>query len=326
MGHSPVKLCSPSANSPREDGGFRHYVFMDTTVVASGEPGGRRVGLWDELRTKYADVGFTSAVGELRSVTTVGGEVTAATASFTIMPGNRWHVTDDHGEVHIQQGARCWIRGGRGRLEPVSGGSALSAAAKWRHVHPYRLLGDPGDCFFADPHNHHSPAADPVASTVAGRPAWEFLLDPPRGKVNPLQATLDEHTGACLRVYEHADGDAHLMEITHVEFNIAVDPRRFLPSEPVMEPDYAEKSHGQLQADRDRFAGYLRALDHAPELIDIVQHSADPSIAAAEVAELLEVSHLTARAILDQPLHRFTALYRQRFAEQLSRVREVLGS
>ena len=93
-----------------------------------------------------------------------------------------------------------------------------------------------------------------------------------------------------------------------------------------MEPDYAEKSHGQLQADQDRFAGYLRALDHAPELIDIVQHSADPSVAAAEVAELLEISDLTARAILDQPLHRFTALYRQRFVKQLSSVREVLGS
>ncbi|CAM2945626.1 hypothetical protein WIMU106979_01890 [Williamsia muralis] len=57
-----------------------------------------------------------------------------------------------------------------------------------------------------------------------------------------------------------------------------------------------------------------------------MQHSADPSVAAAEVAELLEVSDLTARAILDQPLHRFTALYRQRFVEQLTRVREVLGS
>jgi hypothetical protein len=42
--------------------------------------------------------------------------------------------------------------------------------------------------------------------------------------------------------------------------------------------------------------------------------------------ELLEVSDLTARAILDQPVHRFTALYRQRFAEQLSKVRELLGS
>ncbi|MGY3555025.1 hypothetical protein ACVWY6_003232 [Williamsia sp. R60] len=42
--------------------------------------------------------------------------------------------------------------------------------------------------------------------------------------------------------------------------------------------------------------------------------------------ELLAVSDLTARAILDQPVHRFTALYRQRFVEQLTRVREVLGS
>lgn len=282
--------------------------------------------MWDDLRTRYADVGFTTVAGELRTRETRKGKTSDATASFVIAPGDRWHVTDDAGEVHIQQGQRCWIRGARGHLEPVPGGIVISAVSKWRTVHPHSLLGSPGDWLFDNPHDFHVPSGPPIETTIAGRVAWEFILRPPPNKPNPLHVTMDAETGACLRIYGHANGDERLTETTHIEFNTAVDPRRFIPSDRVVEPDYQEQHVEQLERERDRYAGYRKATENAAEVMDVVHRSADRITAAQEVAVLLGVSENTAADILSQPIHRFATKERKQIRDQLARIIEALSS
>ncbi|AFR46747.1 hypothetical protein [Gordonia sp. KTR9] len=299
---------------------------MGIQFDASGFRPERVPGLWDDLRTRYADVGFTTAVGELRTRATSNGTSIDVTASFTIAPGDRWHVTDDAGEVHIQQGQRCWIRGAHGHLEPVTRGSVFSAASKWRDVHPHPLLGSPGDWLFDNPHDFHTPAGPPTETTIAGRPAWDFLLQPPPNKPNPLNVTMDAETGACLRMRGHAHGDERLTEITHIEFNKAVDPHRFLPSDRVVEPDYQDQHIEQLEHQRDRYAGLRKAIDNAAEVLAVVQHSTDRPSAAHELAELLAVSNDVAVDVLRQPLHRFTSKERKQVNVQLARVVQALSS
>jgi|GEM_PF-7018625 len=299
---------------------------MTRSIQASFGPEPRPTGLWADLLNRNADVGFTSAVGSLRTRLSEPSGVSEHGSRFWIVAGDRWRVEDDRGEVHIQQGSRCWIRGRRGHLEPVEGGSVTGAAGRWRNLHPHRLLGSPNDQLFRDPHDFHSPSAPPVEVSAAGRKAWEFLLDPPPHKPNPLRVALDAATGACLRHHGSADGSEFLMELVDVEFNVAVDPGRFVPAGRVLEPDLAEQGAERLKHERERFNAYVVASENAVELMQIVFDSANAQAAQRAIADLLDVSDRLANDILKQHLRLFTIEDRRRRAVQLARINASLES
>lgn len=217
-------------------------ILMGEQIIdAAGFPPERAPGLWGDLRDKYANVSFETAVGTLRTRQTLKGRTTEATSQFAIAPGNYWYVADEAGEIHIQQNTRCWIRGVQGHLEAKPEATVYSAASRWRDKHPHRLLGSPGDLLFDDPHDFHHPAGPPSATTVAGRSAWEFVLEPPPHKSSPLHVTLDAETGTCLRTFVHVNGDERLSELTYIEFDTALDPKTFEPSDPVVDADSTDQ-------------------------------------------------------------------------------------
>ena len=204
--------------------------FVNNDHAASTAPR-EAVARWNRLRSAYAAGSFTSVVGELHTRQVLNGLRLDRVSTFAVAAGDRWRIEDDAGALHIQQGQQCWVRGVDGALELWPGATVYSAAGRWPDAHPHRLFGSPGDLLFDDPHDFSRPVDVPTQVTVAGRAAWEFLLEPPPGKPSPLYVALDSETGICLRTFAQAGADERLMETSRIQFDPHLAPSTFSPSE-----------------------------------------------------------------------------------------------
>ena len=71
--------------------------------------------------------------------------------------------------------------------------------------------------------------------------------------------------------------------------------------------------------------GYLIALDHLDEVIELIRASRDPEIAKAGLIEKFDLSEIQAKAILEMRLQRLTGLERDKIKKEYDEIMELIG-
>lgn len=81
----------------------------------------------------------------------------------------------------------------------------------------------------------------------------------------------------------------------------------------------------QAKARAHILEGYLIALDHIDEVIDIIRKSADEPTAKKKLMEKFGLSEIQAQSILDMQLKRLTGLERSKIEDELKMLRELIA-
>jgi DNA gyrase/topoisomerase IV subunit A len=87
-----------------------------------------------------------------------------------------------------------------------------------------------------------------------------------------------------------------------------------------MDSDLIRAARGELEI----VEGILAALERRGEVIAVVGASADRDAAERQLLELLDVTAIGARAVLDQPVSRFTSDERLRVRARREELRNLL--
>jgi hypothetical protein len=177
-----------------------------------------------------AAMGFATARGVIRyreprddDDSGTGGHV-ESTSRFWFRAPDSWRVEDERGVVHVQDATWFFLRDAEGRLQRMP-----RAMTSWHFGdgHPTELLGTAEDRGrrFTDADDFSVPLHPGVAVLVAGRRAWEYVLAPPARKPYPLRVTVDDETGAVLRMaVPEADS---VVEMTEFEPDVPVEDALF---------------------------------------------------------------------------------------------------
>jgi hypothetical protein len=106
--------------------------------------------------------------------------------------------------------------------------------------HPQYLFGSRIDRLerFTRDNDLSVPMGPATAVTMAGRPAWEFVLAPPPHKPHPLHVAFDDETGVVLRMAVPELG--FFIEITKLTVDVPIDAQTFSWTGPVGTDRYDE--------------------------------------------------------------------------------------
>lgn len=154
---------------------------------------------WAQAMGRMAAVGYRTARGSVRYRLPDRDGRPTGTYRFWHAPPGRWRVEDESGLVNVQDGRQRVVRDDAGTMQRLDQqGSSYSFGIG----HPASLLGDESDRVerFCRADDFSVPIGDGIPVTVAGRPCWEFALAPPPRKSHPLRVTVDDATGAVLRL------------------------------------------------------------------------------------------------------------------------------
>lgn len=158
---------------------------------------GSRSLSWAEAYGRMQAVGFQSVTGRLLYRIPQGKKVDEGETRFWHVVPDRWRVEDEQGVWHLHDGRRLLVRSGDQMQEMPA-----NAAIYYGEGHPQELLGTRHEMGgrFSDTDDFSIPLGPGEQVEVAGRRAWEFRLAPPKRKPHPLAISIDDVTGAVLRM------------------------------------------------------------------------------------------------------------------------------
>lgn len=157
---------------------------------------------WSHMVGRMAAAEYRTARGRIRyrdpDPLNAGGEPAEGTYEFWYAAPSCWRVEDKQGPLHIQTVEWLHVRDQDGRMQrlPQQANTAWGFSYGTRDV--VRKRGR--RVAFSRRDDFSVPTGRGVAATVADRAAWEYVLATPTHKPYPLRVTVDDETGAVLRL------------------------------------------------------------------------------------------------------------------------------
>ena len=217
---------------------------LGTSTLDSLPAMGNKAPSWPHMLGRMAAVGARTATGALhfRDPGTPADpgipervDPREGACRFRYAAPDRWRVEDERGAWHVQDDHWVHLLDEHGLMQRMPNDAMIVALPL---EHPQTLIGHPRERNerFTRDDDFSVPVGPGVATRVAGRDAWEFVLAPPRRKPHPLHVVVDDATGIVLRMAVPEMG--FLVEMTELHIDVELDAGVFTWTGPVATDRY----------------------------------------------------------------------------------------